>query len=356
MSLRIALLTGRPSGACGVADYSARLADALERSGAAVTLVTRERWDLRAVRDVRRSLRRLRPDVVHLQYPTADYRTSLAPHLLALAAQPLVVTLHEASLAHALRKVTLPALLVRARAVVFTSTPERDHVVGRAPWVGSRSTVIPIASNIPIADPFPPREPRVAFFGLLTPEKGLDDVLELARLARRRPGTRVLVVGRPERRYPDLPARLREQASGLPVDIALDRDAEEVAHLLAASAVGYLPFPDGASARRGSLLALLVNGVPTITTPGPFVDAELDAAVTLADDASSAWGAIERLLDDDAARATAAEAARRYGAARDWAEIAARHVALYGRVRRGADGSGRSQADAPDAPDVMSRS
>lgn len=331
-SLKVALVTGRTELGCGVADYSVRLAESLEEAGTKVALVTRDHWGPRTPAEVRHELAALRADIVHLQYPTASYRTSLAPHALSMAQSGLVLTLHEASQAHPLRQLSLLALVTRPRAVVFTSTYERDHVARLAPWVRRRAEVIPIGSAIPLREPSSAPEPRIVYFGLLTPEKGLDDVLALARLAATRPGVRVLVVGRAESRYPGLADELASRGAGLPLDLAIDRSADEVADLLAASAAGYLPFPDGASERRSSLLALLGNGVPTVTTPGPYVDDELSAAVRLADAPEAAWAEIETWLMDDRARQTAVGAARRYGVARDWSQIASRHLELYERI------------------------
>lgn len=330
------MVTGRPELGCGVADYTARLATALVGAGVDVEVVTPDGWGLRTTRAVRRGIEAVGADLVHLQYPTAGYRTSLGPHLLSLVAPPAVLTLHEASQAHPLRQASLLALLARPGWVVFTTAAERDHVGRRLAWVRRRSSVIPIGSAIPVGggggDGERSREDRIVYFGLLTPEKGLDGVLALAARAKERPGTRVLVVGRPEPRSLDLPDRLRAQAADLPVDWALDRDAPEVAGLLAASAVGYLPFPDGASERRSSLLALLVNGVATLTTPGPYVDDELAAAVQLVEGPDAAWAAARALLEDPAARAARSAAAVRYGTRRDWDDIARRHVALYERL------------------------
>jgi glycosyltransferase involved in cell wall biosynthesis len=324
------MITGTPELGCGVSDYSVSLAAALADAGVDVELLTQPTWGPRSVARVRDRLRRLAPDLVHLQYPTASYRTSLAPHVLSLLEAPAVLTLHEATQAHPLRQLSLLALLARAGHVVFTSAAERNHVLRTARWLRDRTSVIPIGSAIPRGTaPAGARADRVVAFGLLTPEKGLDDVFALAQRARSRPGTRVLVIGRVEKRFAEFGASLGAAAEGLPVDWALDRDATEVADLLAGSAVGYLPYPDGASGRRSSLLALLTNGVATITTPGPFVDGDLAGAVDLAPTPEAAWARAQALLDDPLARDAAAERGRRYAQERDWGAIASRHAALY---------------------------
>jgi glycosyltransferase involved in cell wall biosynthesis len=97
------------------------------------------------------------------------------------------------------------------------------------------------------------------------------------------------------------------------------------------------------------LLALLVNGVPTVTTPGPFVDDDLAGAVELAAGPDEAWAALDRLLADESRRETVGDAARTYGRARDWATIAERHLATYERLlERGRVPAGRGAGGPAD--------
>jgi len=65
---------------------------------------------------------------------------------------------------------------------------------------------------------------------------------------------------------------LREALPGVPIVDAGRCPAPDVAHALRAMDVHLAPFKDGASTRRGSMIAGLNNGVPTVSTLGPLTD------------------------------------------------------------------------------------
>jgi glycosyltransferase involved in cell wall biosynthesis len=119
-----------------------------------------------------------------------------------------------------------------------------------------------------------------------------------------------------------------------------------------AADVAALPFADGATFRRGSLLAALAHGVPTITTTddrrpttdtevneprvsgqwsvvgGRLEDGENVILVSPGDPAGLA-GAIERLAGDAELRARIGAVGRALAAQFSWETIAERHEALY---------------------------
>ena len=151
--------------------------------------------------------------------------------------------------------------------------------------------LIPIGSNIAVAPPegydraawrarlgIGADATLLAFFGLISRTKGLDTLLDaLARLPAR---FHLLVIGgaatAPEdRAYAEA---IRQQI----VELGLDQrvtitghcaEADVSAHLLAAD-IAALPFADGASFRRGSLLAALAHGLAVVTTGRPMTKDE----------------------------------------------------------------------------------
>lgn len=124
--------------------------------------------------------------------------------------------------------------------------------------------------------------------------------------------------------------------------------AADVASLLAASDVCLQPYRDGASPRRGSLLAALAQGVPVVTTTparGGYdgLPAPRDGATALfvpPDDAAALADAAWRILSDGALAARLGAGARAYAARLAWPAIARQHHALYeaitARAARGA--------------------
>lgn len=106
--------------------------------------------------------------------------------------------------------------------------------------------------------------------GMIAPmlREALEKVIEM------RPDARILLLGRGG---PDFAARLRSAdprfADAL---VALGEQApEEVSLHLQAADVAIQPYPDGGNTRRTSLMACLANGVPTVTTRGFYMSADL---------------------------------------------------------------------------------
>jgi glycosyltransferase involved in cell wall biosynthesis len=349
---RVLLVSGSlPPEACGVGDYASRLATALTHAGMDVQILTtagperaeRAKVDLRAtVRSwsifnlaaVRKQIRELRPGVVHLQYPTVAYGAGLMPQALVLSGAPFVVTIHEASISHVLRRMSLYPFLVLADRVIATTRFEADFLVRMYPPARGKMAVIPIGSNIPPAPPRP-HDGGVVYFGLIAPNKGLESFLSVAGMARDAgQDWRFQVVGTPQSKRRSYARSLYEASRRLGIEWHANLPAEEVAAHLAAAGAVYLPFPDGASLRRGSLIAALVNGAPVVTTRGRATPGELvvDETVVFANSPETAYGRIKDLfsradLGDELSR-RAIEYARRFS----WPRIAEQHASLYAEV------------------------
>ena len=201
-----------------------------------------------------------------------------------------------------------------------------------------------------------PADTLLAYFGLISRTKGLDTLLAaLAALPER---TRLLLIGggasAPEDRTFAEAIGRQIAALGLAgrVTITGHCPAPDVsAHLLAAD-IAALPFTDGASFRRGSLLAALAHGLPAITTL-PTTEgrrlttddrepAEQFGLPRLADrenvllvppgDPAALAGAIRALAGSPELRARVGAGGRALAAEFGWERIAERHTALYQRM------------------------
>ena len=146
--MKVALLCGPcPARECGVGDYTVCLADALNQRGVEAHVISSDKWNvLGAIKNLEAS-GAPKFDVLHVQYPTVGFGRALVPQVLALL-HGCVVTIHEASQAHILRKLSLLPFSVRAKRLVFTSEYERQFATRWAPWISQVSCVIPITSNI----------------------------------------------------------------------------------------------------------------------------------------------------------------------------------------------------------------
>jgi glycosyltransferase involved in cell wall biosynthesis len=332
--MKIVLITGSyPPDICGVADYTERLSEALQEAGAEVVVFTGKQWKLANAAQLSQEIGRVNADVTHMQYPATGYGWNLGPQLLSLL-RPLVMTIHECSQSHVLRRLSLYPFAMRSRQIIFTNQYEREYSERFAPWIEGRSTVIPIGSNV---QPQPGTVNRlnnvVTHFGLIRPHKGLEQIMEMGRLFKQRAnGLRLRVVGTVLPGSESYFGRLRAEAEGCPVDWVLGLNGKSLSRALAQAEVAYLPYPDGASERRSSLIAMLANRTAIITTRGSHTPPAMESAIELAGSPIEAVKLAECMFKNPeyliSRQLSAAEYARRFA----WNSIATEHMTIYRRL------------------------
>ncbi len=333
--MRVALLAGPcPENGCGVGDYTAGLAKALNAIGVDTHVMASGNWRMKGALNIQRKLRSLKFDVVHIQYPTAGFGTKLGPQALAIL-RSCVVTIHEASHARTLRKLALFPFTVRAKHIVFTSDFERQFALSYAPWISKRSSVIPIPSNIRTFSQDQPRSlTEIVHFGLVMPGKGVEEVLELAKFIQSTGvALRIRIIGKPPEKHFSYFEALRAAASSLPVMWEHNLTEEQVSRTLASSSVAYLPFPDGASERRATLKAALANGVAVVTTRGRHTPSSLEGAVRFCRSPADALVAVCSLIENPHERAALVTKGYEYVRPFTWERIAELHSIVYAKIQ-----------------------
>jgi glycosyltransferase involved in cell wall biosynthesis len=329
--MRVALLCGScPEGMCGVGDYTVRLAASLNTIGIEAYVINTGNWRLRDVFNSDRLLHTLKPDIVHIQYPTQGFGSKLGPQGESLL-RSCVVTLHEVSQARLLRKIALLPFSIRPKHIIFTTEYERQFALHWTPWLSRQNSVIPIPSNIKEALPGSARSVNeIVYFGLVMPRKGIEDVIKLAKLVYSTDSAiRVRIVGTPPSKHTRYFEYLRSSTTTLPILWDCGLNEEQVAQRLASCSVAYLPYPDGVSERRTSLKAALINRVAVITTRGPQTPIDLDTVVRFCETPEQALAAAIVLLENPTERCELADRGLVYAKQFSWQRIAALHSAIY---------------------------
>jgi glycosyltransferase involved in cell wall biosynthesis len=397
----VCMLTGElPPDHGGVGDYTARLSDALAALGVPVGILTRRHadrpvrrvlgasqvpvhgivpaWDARAWPLVLRVLRQLGPrPLLHIQFQAGAFELGGSVHLLpslvraALPRARVVTTFHDFLIpylfpkAGPLRLAANQHLARTSHAAIFTDLGDLERA-----GAGVRGRVVPIGSNV---DREPATEPAredlrrllgaddrtllVGYFGFLNPSKGVPTLLEaIGKLAAERP-VKLALIG-------------ADVGVSNPTDLGQARavhDAIEQQHLgetvvrtgylpppdlsatLLACDVIALPFSDGASARRGTLMAALAHGLPIVSTlparhsglagapafwlgTGPGGVAVRDGESILLvppDDPAALAAALARLADDPDLRVRLAVGARAVAERISWPMLAAETREVY---------------------------
>lgn len=340
------LAGSNPPEVCGIGDYTAQLVAALRGIGVEVEVPVERKWRERDLIKVLRCCDTGERGLLHIQYPGVGFGASLAPQALSLL-RPCVATLHEFSRVHWLRRAAMLPMCVRSH-VIFTSEHEMYCATRWAPGLLPRSQVIPIGSNIPVFKGKRERDmSEIIYFGLIARKKGLEDFLELVRLIRQRQlPYHARIIGQVVSGVRDLEeyaANIIRSSTGLPVEWVLNRPPTEVAELLAVAGFGYLPFPDGASDRRGSLKALLAARVPCMTTEGDQTTASLRDAITICNSPEVALDRVIQLSHSPEEVSMCLNRASRFVESCSWPNIASRHVELYESLCGGLHAQGENR-------------
>ena len=378
--MRVCLVSAEyPPQQGGVGDYTRELASALGHQGADAFVLTGgapvagdaagpvpvERcirgWGWRAWWDLDHALRRLAPQVVNVQYQAAAYGLHPAINLWPRRAWrdwPIVVTFHDLRVPYLFPK----AGRLRFRAVVEMAQSARRAIVTNiedqavlSPLLAQPPALIPIGSNI---HPAPPPgfdraawrsqagvaagETVLAYFGFLNESKGGEELVRALAALRQR-GLAVSLwmiggqIGTSDPTNQAYLARVRQLIGELGVEpwvrwTGFVGPAEVSAHLLSAD-LCVLPYRDGVSFRRGSLMAALAHGLPVVSTVPRLLPAEIKDGQNMAlvppGDAEALAGRIAALIADPAARVRLGEGARELARRFEWDAIARRTLEVY---------------------------
>ncbi len=380
--MRIGLISGEyPPMQGGVADFTRTLGRAFVGAGHEVFVLTGRdgvgrgdrgihvsadvtNWNRACLRMVRRWATERELAVVNLQYQTAAYQMAGMIHLLPrlIGQTPLVVTFHDLRVpylfpkAGPIRDRAVLALARGADAAIVTN-PEDEQTLSKAGGVG-RLRRIPIGSSIggQLPDHFDrtgwrdrigvaPGETLVGYFGFLNRSKGVETLLyALARLREQgRACWLVMVGGRTGDSDPTNVAYAQEIEALIEHLGLVERvmwtgylEPSEVSAYLACCDLCALPYEDGASLRRSSLMAALENGCAIVTTRPVVTTPELrdgeNACLVSPGDVDGLAAAIANLAGDRALRLALGAGARRLYQAFAWENIVDLTLALYGEV------------------------
>ncbi len=351
-----------------------------------------EAWGWRSYGTIDTLLDDVQPAIVHIQYQTAGYGMHPAINFLPLWLRWRRPDIHTIITYHDLR---VPYLFPKAGparwwvtvaptcwtdAVIVTNAEDWQKLAGekekkekreigiRFPFSllsfsPFRISLIPIGSNI---HPDPPAnfdskawrarigigrdETMLVYFGFLNASKGGETLIRgLGRLIRRGYQCRLVMLGGQVSASDPTDRAYLKHVEAMIDHLGLDDRVtwtgfvpeEEVSAYLLAADMAVLPYRDGASYRRGSLMAALAHGVPIVTTHPqttqmvsglPRLEDGLNVRLVPPDDPDALARAVGRLADDAALRRQLGASARQLSKAFTWGKIADRHREIYDQV------------------------
>lgn len=286
---------------------------------------THTRWTLNQLHSIRRWIRQEQLEVVHLHYQTAAFQMSPWIHFMPEVIRPvvpLVTTFHDLRFpylfpkANRLRTWIVNRLARQSNWAVVTNHEDAS----RLDWLITHS-LIPIGSNILIESPtVHTRQPsslafELVYFGFLNESKGVDTLYRaVAQLHQQGIATHLTMVG--DRIGSSDPSnhayaqQLDTLAEQLGIQMSLTwtgyTTEEAVAQYLTQANVVVLPYRDGASFRRGTLMAAIHHGCAIVTTTPrvsiPEFVHEDNMLFTTPDDPNDLADKLIRLYEDESLR------------------------------------------------------
>lgn len=390
--MRVLFITGEyPPIQGGIADYTAMLRAELRALDVTSEVLTAANcanaeptvypvvgsWGFPFWSVVRQMLSEREFDVVHIQYQTAAFDLKPAINLLPWflrrkEPRPAVVTtFHDLRTpyllpkAGPLRRWVNRMLGKRSDALIFTTQEDRDawrateeagvphshrtptHQIG----VGPAVPVVPLAAE--------EREKLraecgvkengflVGFFGFVNLTKGLDTLFKAARLLRDQDiPVQVLIIGGSLGESDPYNAVYKEHLERLINHLQLDFDdvllstgyleVADASRALSTCDAIALPFADGASLRRTSLLTSLAHGLPVVSTfpKQPTQEIQESDALLLVppEDPAALSQALRRLYEDNALAESLGVAGKMFAGRVSWPRIAEHTLAVYSQA------------------------
>ena len=359
------ILSTFPPTPCGLATFSAALADGLSARGATVDVVRVADGASPAVDRVVGELRTGSPssaeacsdllnrgDVAVIQHEYGLYGGADGDEVLGVIAAlkvPSIVVAHTIlSDPTPHQRSVLVAVAAMADQVVVMSHAARDRLCDGFDVDPTKVTMIPHgAANAAARPPVRPAgPPTLLTWGLLGPGKGIERVIDamlLLRDLRMRP--RYLVAGRTHPKVLAADGEAYRNARiqqawhhGVAASVSFDDDYRDVATLTAlvqSSAVVVLPYDSTDQVTSGVLVDAVAAGRPVVATAFPHAVELLASGAGLVvdhDDPDALAMALHRVLtEDDLAASMAAEAAR-LAPSMGWPVVAGAYLDLADRL------------------------
>lgn len=304
--MKICFIVGAyPTMKCGVGDYTSVLAEELAKKGNEVHVITSERadssrsenvvvhnivkvWKLRAIPSIIKELKKIKPDVVNIQYPSDEYYrrcVSLLPPIIKDTIKcKVTITIHEYDYFNMKEKKSL-----RDKIRLYLNFYKLDKVITveekfikriKADYEKADIVHIPISANIPkseaseeeldaIRKKFGLEGKKVlSYFGFAVPVKGIEYLLRC--MPKLDENIILLFINElnPSNEYHKTLLELIEELKikDRVIITGFYDEARDIANMLSASNICVLPFVNGLKTSNGSFLAAYNQKIKVITT------------------------------------------------------------------------------------------
>ena len=384
--MRVLFITGEfPPMQGGVGDCANEIAHGLAACGANVRVLTSaharsdamrdsvfaiypivEKWDWSSWRLIWNTYDQFNPDIIHIQYQTGAFgmhpAINLTPRFLKLPNTKFVTTFHDLRVPYLFPKAGpvrgwVTRQLARACDAVI-ATNDEDYARLET-WHVRELNLIPIGSNVTTMPPadydraawraklgVAANEMLWCYFGFLNESKGGETLIRALALT---PNAKLVMIGGQTGASDPTNVAYLAYIQSLISNLGLTHrvlwthhlPAPEVSAHFYAADVCVLPYRDGASYRRGTLMAALAHGLAIVSTVAsrqspvasnnslPSLDDGENCVLVAPDDPRAIAEAVQRVMASSELRARIGAGARALAQNFTWDQIAREHLELY---------------------------
>ncbi|MDD3296480.1 MAG: glycosyltransferase [Candidatus Omnitrophica bacterium] len=369
---------GYPACHDGIGDYVAKLISSLDRESLEVSLITSnegpiikyiernnisgvfpiiKKWNMFAIIVILKLIKKEKFDIIHLQFPSSKYKKTFflcfLPFLLRVVLKKnTVTTLHEFSISYPISKLRQIFLSLGSHRVVVTDNIDTRNLVKTMVISKRKIKFIPIGSNIDVCgiDPgekeaflersgFDKQAKTIVFFGFIHYNKGLECLLKsVDKAVAEGTNIQLLIISQLYSKDNAYHNKIEKMIGSLSmcksVFVTGYAAPREVSKFLSLSDLCVLPFTDGVTLRRGTLMAALTHKKAIISTvlkeyvPAQLVDKKNIILIPV-NDVEKLAEAIKILCVDDGLRKKISETAGQLSEKFSWPKIAQMHKKLY---------------------------
>lgn len=260
------ILGSIPPEKCGVADYT----NALSLSINKISGVSSKLKKSTSFKSFFKIIKDVDVDVVHLQYPTVGHKKSLIPLLIPFFFKKKVLTIHEFSNVHWLRRLYVFFLTMFFDRVIFTNNEEKLKYENYFPisfFMCNDRSVINIGPSVKMSFEEDNKKDLI-YFGLARKNKGLEEFLDFCVETDVLKFVKVKIICAVPDDSINYYKTIRNQYKILDVSWLVDLDLAEVSKHLSCAKYSYLHFPDGISFRRSSFITLIEHNIIVFSNEG----------------------------------------------------------------------------------------
>lgn len=253
-----------------------------------------ENWNFSNWKNIKKAINKFKPQIIHYQHPTKIYGKNLfqffIPYLIKkeFANIKVLTTIHEFSESPWYAKLWLIFLIKKSDYLIFTNQNNLDYAK-KSISLKNKAKVIYIGSNIEVRkfnnDQIVKERKKIlgdkkyliGYFGFIEKNKGIDDLINSLNILVNQANKpyKLLIIAALNNKYSyhryieKLTHKYSLQSN---VYITGYLEETDVSKYLQMIDLGVLPFKNGVSLRRGSLIAMLLHNVPVISSNNDFID------------------------------------------------------------------------------------